>query len=89
MKFLCLILLMLTFNAFAKRDIDMSSFNHAMMQNIQTTLKHNPQTYEQNEAITRRPASVAPVEHEAEQMQERSEKLEDFHEQITQGKDQW
>ena len=89
MKFLCLILLMLTLNAYAKRDVDMRSFNAAMIKTIDTTIKNNPQVYEKGKVIMRGPASVGPSVNEVEQLQERSEKLQDFHEQMTQGSDQW
>lgn len=74
--------------AYAKRDIDMKSFNEAMMKGITTTIKNNPQVYEKRNVINRKPASVEPV-FDGKKMQERSEKLQDFNEQMTQGADKW
>jgi hypothetical protein len=85
--FIISILVMTSFSAFAKRDVDMGSFNKALMENIDTTLKHNPQTYEKNEDITRKPASVTPVEVE-KKMEDRSHKMEDIEVQSP-GNSQW
>lgn len=81
------LLLIFSSSLFAKRDIDMKVFNQLMIENIDKTLKNNPQVYEKNDPVLRKPASVVPEDQK--KLEEQSEKLEGFQDQMSQGGDQW
>lgn len=87
MKLLVFGLIILSATSYARRDVDMKSFNESMLENIDKTLKDNPQVYERNKDITRKPASVKPENHE--KIEEQAEKLEGFQDQMSQGGGQW
>ncbi len=55
-----LALIVMTTLAFAKRDVDMYKFNYELNRNIDSVLEHNPQMYEKDKSLTRKPASVGP-----------------------------
>ena len=83
MKFLFLIILMLSFVtlAFAKRDIDFSKFNDAMNDHIETVIENNPQMYE-SQNPGRMPASVSPQGQALKEQQEQiEEKMIDIQDQ--------
>lgn len=92
MKLLVLGLLLISASTlYAKRDVDMRNFNQVMIQNIDKTLKDNPQVYETNEQMHRKPASIESEIDSAKQeiLEEQSEKLEGFQDQLGQGGQQW
>ena len=84
MKYLVLVLAFLFVSlAFAKRDVDFSKFSDAMNENIDTVIKHNPQSYEKEKS--RAPASV---ELEEEKFEDTEEKINTFDQQ-NQGHADW
>ena len=67
--------------AFAKDDADIKKFNEAMLKNIDTVIKNNPQIYEQD-SPGRAPASVdVQVEIEKEMREDTGEKINTFDQQ--------
>lgn len=90
MKLLVIVISLISVSMlYAKRDVDMKAFNEVMIQNIDETLKDNPQVYEKDDKVLRKPASVESVDIEQKALEEQSEKLEGFQDQMSQGGDQW
>lgn len=81
MKFLIFtILVIFSLSAFAKKDVDFQRFSDEMTENIEIVIKNNPQMYEKNKALTRRPASITP---EKEKIKAKKKKeLEDTEERF-------
>lgn len=90
MKKYAILVLCLLFSTFllARNDIDLSTFNKHMMENMDEVIEHNPEIYEK-ESKGRKPASVE-TEKPSEKYDPKkaTEKL-DIHEYQTDGGDSW
>jgi len=85
--FILVSLFILSSIAFAKRDVDMKSFNKDLLQNMDAVLKENPQDYETRPI--RKPASVTPEIEKEESIEEKNQKnINDIEEQST-GLNDW
>ena len=73
--------------SFAKRDVDMKSFNQSMQESMYHLTDENPEKFEKQNS-GRFPASISPVEAENKNLENKSNKIDEIDDQAA-GTKKW